>query len=321
MVFLQVFGGLVLLFLGGEMLVRGAVNLANRLGISSLLVGLTIVGFGTSMPELMVAINAALDGQPDIAMGNIVGSNISNILLILGVSGLIQPIICPRAMVIRDGSWMMAATILVVILGVTGVILFWHGVIMLLSIASYIGYSYWNEKYRSSPSATLHEHEAEAFQNASMAPWLSVTILIIGLGALVYGADILVEGAVSLARGFGISEAVIGLSLVAVGTSLPELATSIVAAFRKHADVAIGNIIGSNIYNLLGILGTTALVKNISVNPQIVKFDLWVMLGVSILLGLFMFTEKKISRNEAGVLLALYIGYIGILYIQPGFLG
>lgn len=299
------------------MLVRGAVNFAKHWGVSPLLIGLTIVGFGTSTPELMVSINAALQNQPDIAVGNIVGSNIANTLLILGVSGMIQPISCPREMVSRDGSWMLAASILLVVLCLSGVIVFWQGAVMLAFLAVYVAYSYWVEKYKKYPVVQVYENEAKEFEDIKLNPWLSFILIIAGLVVLIYGARILVDGAVSLARSLGVSEAVIGLSLVAVGTSLPELATSLIAAFRKHADVAIGNIIGSNIFNILGILGTTAVVKTIPINPQIKGFDIWVMLGTACLIIPFMVTGKQISRKESSFLLVLYVAYIYVIYTHP----
>lgn len=306
-------GGLVLLFLGGEMLVRGAVGLAGKLGVSPLLIGLVIVGFGTSAPELMVSLDAALQGQPDIAVGNVVGSNIANILLVLGVAALIYPIHCPAKVVYRDGMAMLAASLVLVGLGITGHIVAWQGGLMLATMLAFIGYSYWSEKYRMAPSGELHQHEAEEFENASRPLWLNVTILGVGLVAIMGGASMLVDGATTIARAAGISEAVIGLTLVAIGTSLPELATSVIAALRKHTDVAIGNVLGSNMFNILSILGITALVTPVPINPAIMN-DIWIMLGVAVLLLPVLLTGHRVDRVEAGLFLTAYVGYIAWLY-------
>ena len=273
--------GLVLLFIGGEMLVRGSVRLARSLGISPLLIGLAVVGFGTSMPELVVSLDAALQGRPDIAVGNVVGSNIANILLILGATALVSPIYCAPQVVRRDGLAVLAASVVLVALGLTGQIVSWQGGLMVVSLGVFIVYSYWTEKYRMAPSATLHEREAEEFDEHSRPLWVNAGILTVGLVAIMGGANLLVDGAVVIARSAGVSEAVIGLTLVAIGTSLPELAAGIIAAYRNHTDVALGNVLGSNLFNILSILGTTTLVTPISINPEIID-DLWIMLGVAL---------------------------------------
>jgi cation:H+ antiporter len=306
-------GGLALLFLGGEMLVSGAVGFAGKLGVSPLLIGLVVVGFGTSAPELMVSLGAALQGQPDIAVGNVVGSNIANILLVLGAATLIYPIHCQAKVVYRDGMAMLAASLMLVGLGITGHIAAWQGGLMLATLLSFIMYSYWTEKYRMAPSGELHQHEAEEFENASRPLWLNVIILGVGLAAIMGGASMLVDSATTIARAAGISEAVIGLTLVAIGTSLPELATSVIAALRKHTDVAIGNVLGSNMFNILSILGITALVTPIPINPEIMN-DIWIMLGVAVILLPALLTGHRLSRTEAVFFLAAYAGYIGWLY-------
>ena len=306
-------GGFILLFLGGEMLVRGAVGLARQLGVSPLLIGLVVVGFGTSAPELMVSLEAALQGQPDIAVGNVVGSNIANILLVLGAAALIYPIHCPTQVVYRDGLAMLAASLVLVGLGVIGHIAAWQGGLMVAILLAFIVYSYWTEKYRMAPSAELHQHEAEEFEDGSRPLWLNTAILCVGLAAIMGGANMLVDGAVSIARAAGVSEAVIGLTLVAIGTSLPELATSVIAALRKHTDVAIGNVLGSNMFNILSILGITALVTPVPINPEIMN-DIWIMVGVAVLLLPVLLTGHRVYRVEAGLFLIAYAGYIAWLY-------
>ncbi|WP_142849467.1 calcium/sodium antiporter [Telmatospirillum sp. J64-1] len=314
MTYLMLVGGFVLLFVGGEALVRGAVALARRLGVSPLVIGLTIVAAGTSAPELVVSLQAALRGQPDIAVGNVVGSNIANILLILGTAGLIQSMRASPGLVYRDGGIMVGASLLLVAVALTGQVAQWQGGIMFAGLIAYIVYSYWAEKRGTKPD--FHSQEAEEFEAVPMKLPVAVLVLILGLGGVMLGADWLINGAVTIARQFGVSEAVIGLTVVAIGTSLPELATSVIAAFRRHADVAIGNVIGSNIFNILGILGVTALVTPVPVNPSIVAFDIWVMLGVSVLLLPLLVTGWRLARAEAALFFVAYVAYVGWLYLS-----
>lgn len=306
--------GLVLLPVAAEVLVRGAVGLANRAGISPLVVGLTVVALGTSAPELVVCINAALAGSPGIAYGNVVGSNIANILLILGAAALIRPLSCEASSFLRDGAVMIAATALFIVLTLTGVLTWGQGVAMLVLLVAYLLYCYWRE--RRGADAPLHAEEAEeldSFRRTSLA--LVVLAVLGGLVGVVWGADLLVSGAVALARGFGIPEEVIGLTMVAVGTSLPELATAIAAARKGHNDVAVGNVVGSNIFNILGIMGATALVRPIPVPDQILGFDLWVMAAVSVGVVPFMLTGSRLGRREAALFLAVYAAYVGVQYV------
>ena len=309
-------GGLVLLCLGGEILVRGAVALARRLRISDLLIGLTVVGFGTSAPELVVSLEAVLDGRPDIAVGAVVGSNIANVALVLGVAALITPIRCAPAVVTRDGAAMLVASAVLVALALTGVIERWEGGLMLAVLLGFIGYSYWSETRAKAPSATLHAHEVEEFSDVSMTLWVSLAALAGGLACVIIGSKMLIVGAVSIAREAGMSEAVIGLTLVAVGTSLPELATGVVAALRRHTDVAIGNVLGSNIFNIMGMLGVTAIVTPVPIAAQIAGFDVWVMLAVAAVLIPFLVTGWRLDRIEAAAFLALYAAYTAALFFD-----
>ncbi|MDP8242912.1 MAG: calcium/sodium antiporter [Candidatus Hinthialibacter antarcticus] len=313
MLYVMLAAGFLMLFFGGEALIRGAASLAKRIGVSPLVIGLTVVGFGTSMPEMVVSVQASLVKQPDISVGNVVGSNIANILLILGVTAIISPLKCKPALLYRDSSIMVAATIFFVTISFWGTIGAATGVFMLASLAAFIFYTYWSEAKWNAPSAELRT------QTADLAPQeyniiFSMTLIVIGLGLLIAGSRFFVGGAVGLSRQWGVPEAIIGLTLVAVGTSLPELATSVLAAFRGQSDVAVGNIIGSNIFNILGILGVASIIAPIAVSSQIATFDNWVMLSVALLLCSFMFTGWKISRWEGAIFLVVYCVYIFILY-------
>lgn len=309
--------GLVLLLGGGETLVRGSVGVAMRLGLSPLVIGLTLVGFGTSAPELVASVQAALAGAPGIAIGNIVGSNIANILLILGVSAIIAPIATTRQAFTRDGSVLIAATLVLLAVILSGSIGRWTGAGFLGLLAGYLVYTYVTERSIPDPAAQLHAAEAVEVAPRHASLNLSLLLAFGGIAAVVFGADLLVGAAIVLATDFGISEAVIGLTLVAVGTSLPEFATSIIAAFRRHGDVAFGNIVGSNIFNALGIGGATALVAPIAVPAEIIRLDVWVMMATAVLLVVFAVTGWRVSRREGAVFLAAYGGYLA-LQLSPG---
>jgi cation:H+ antiporter len=306
--------GLALLAVGGDFLVKGAVGLAKRMGISPLMIGLTVVAWGTSTPELLVSIEAALRGSPGIAVGNVVGSNIFNIIFILGLTAMIRPIMCSPRAIYRDGSVALfaAAAFIAIALGF-GVIHTWHGVIMLLLLAFVTWYAFRQEKKEHNESAILHEKEG-----ASVMPpeklWLTIVMLVGGLAALIVGSNLLVTNAIQIARGWGVSETVIGLTLVAGGTSLPELAASLAAAFRRQADVALGNIIGSNIYNILAILGVASLFGPIPIPTEIINFDMWLMLAVTLLLFPPLLFGGKIGRVYGGVFFACYFTYVYYLF-------
>ncbi len=321
MMYLFALGGFVLLFAGGEWLVRGAVTVSRRMGVSPLLIGMTIVAFCTSAPELLVSLEAAGRGQVDIAMGNVVGSNIANVLLILGASALILPIAVKPAEVRRD-TWVMLASIaLLTGLSLFGVVERWHGALMVGALVAYVWYSYWTEADGHAPSAELHEHEADEFAGVTKRLWLGFVELAVGLAALVVGSRLLVNGAEEIARTFGVPEAVIGLTLVAIGTSLPELATSVMAAVRGHADVAVGNVVGSNLFNVLSIIGITAIVQPLPVSAGIASFDVWVMLASSALLVPLLLWRGRIGRVAGALFLVGYVAYVGLLYAGgPGVL-
>lgn len=310
-----IIAGILLLTGGGEAVVRGAMAASTRLGISPLLAGLVIVGFGTSSPELVVSVGAALNQQPDIAVGNVVGSNIGNILLILGICAVITPLTVTRGALLRDGMSVVGSSVLFVLLVWGTALNRWDAAILLVVFAGYLVWAYRSEAGGKDPaSAEVHRHEAEQI---TLVPHSALTItvaLIGGLALLIVGSRLLLSGAIGIAEALGVSEAVIGLTLVAVGTSLPELAVSVLASIRRQADVAVGNILGSNIFNMLGILGLSALLQPLPVHPRILQFDQWVLLGTSALLLLFLYTGRRLVRLEGLLFLAAYVAYVVVSF-------
>ncbi|MGE0255757.1 MAG: calcium/sodium antiporter [Alphaproteobacteria bacterium] len=317
---LELAAGLVLLLGGGEFLVRGSVAVATRLGVSPLLIGLTLVGFGTSTPELVASVEAALIGAPGIAVGNVVGSNIANVLLIMGVAAVLLPMATTRAAFTRDGAVLVGATLVMVGIVLGGSLERWGGAVLLVLLAAYSGYAYLTER-GGGPAAELHAAEvAEVAVPRTLSLGAAAALALGGIAGVVLGASLLVDSAIVIARDLGLSEAVIGLTLVAVGTSLPELATAVMAALRRHGDVALGNVVGSNIFNILGIAGVTALVKPIPIPAEIVRFDVWVMLAAALLLVVFAVSGWRITRREGAVLLAGYVAYL-VVQFAPGVRG
>jgi cation:H+ antiporter len=310
--------GIGLLTVGGELLIRGALGAANRFGVSPLLSGLVIVGFGTSMPELVVSVEAALGGQPDIAIGNVVGSNIANILLILGLCALISPLMVTALALRRDAVTVIAASVLFIVLAGSDGLSHLDAALLLLSLLAYLLWAYWSERFNDAPSAEVHKAEADEVTVLPKSAVWSALAVVIGLAILIAGSKVLINGAIGMAQSFGVSEAVIGLTLVAVGTSLPELTISVIAALRRHADVAVGNVLGSNIFNLLGILGVSALLQPLQVGGRIMTFDQWVMIGVAVLVFMFLYTGRRLSRVEGGILLLGYAAYIGASFFAVG---
>ncbi len=310
--------GVALLTLGGEAVIRGALAAGHRLGISPLLSGLVIVGFGTSFPELVVTIDAALSKRPDIAIGNVVGSNIGNILLILGVCSLITPLAVKPMALRRDAVTVVAASALFVILAGGRVLVWMDALILLVSLTSYLIWAYWSESYKVAPAAEIHVAEAAEITILPRSVLFMTVSVIAGLLLLIGGSRVLVMGATGIAMNLGISEAVVGLTLVAVGTSLPEFTVSLIATLRRHGDVAVGNILGSNIFNLLGILGISTLLQPLPVHLRILQFDQWMMLGSALLLLLFLYTHKRLSRLEGALLLVCYVIYLGLSFTAFG---
>ncbi|MEQ9226357.1 MAG: calcium/sodium antiporter [Parvibaculum sp.] len=307
--------GLALLLGGAEFLVKGAASLATRLGVSPFLIGLTLVGFGTSSPELVASLEGAFQGYPGIAVGNVVGSNIANILLILGLAGLIFPMTCDRDALRRDGGMMLIAAFAMVAVCVYGLLSREIGLGFLALLAVYLVYTYRADRKGQDGAGALHAAEADFLTKTGPATYVLVEVVMAlgGLVALVAGASLLVDSAVEIATRFGVSDSVIGLTLVAIGTSLPEVATSVLAAFRRQSGIAIGNVVGSNIFNVLGIAGVVAVVKPIAVPADIAAFDIWVMAAATVLFLVFAWTGARIGRGEALLLLAGYAAYVTFL--------
>lgn len=301
--------GLSILVAGGELLVRGASSIALRIQISPLVVGLTVVAFGTSAPELLVSVQAALDGSPDLAMGNVVGSNICNLALVLGVTALIYPVQVQKDSIRIDWPVTMGSSLLLFLLCRDQWISTTEGVFFVLSI---IVYNFLiikkSQKETAAQQALSKKEELPAQPSGSV--WKDVLFIVIGTLALSFGSDWFVEGAQGIALTLGISERVIGVTVVALGTSLPELVTSVVAAYKKKTDIAMGNLLGSNIFNILSILGITSLVQEIQVSEAILKTDMLWMLGITLLIFPMMLYRKNIARAEGLILLLVYVGYI-----------
>jgi len=308
MAYVQVVAGLVLLVFAGDFLVRGAVSLAQRAGISKLIIGLTVVAFGTSAPELVVGIDAVLKDAPTLALGNVVGSNIANVLLVVGLSAIIAPMTCDAPRLGRNLMFMLVATGLFIGLAHTGTIGLKEGIVLLVFLSLFLIYS--GMRSKTLPGDLEPLECVEGFQDKPDSYMLSAGLVVGGLIGLAIGADLLVKGAVFIARDYGVSEAVIGLTLVALGTSLPELVTAVVAAVRGHCDVAVGNVIGSNLFNLLGIMGITSIVGPIPIPESFLNVDLWVMLGSTLLLVPFCHLRSKVGKLSGVAMVSLYVAYI-----------
>lgn len=313
MTFAYLIGGFVLLVAGAEALVRGAVQLAARFGISPLIIGLTVVAFGTSAPETAVSVQAALNGSGDIAVGNVIGSNIANILLILGLSAMVSPLVVSRQLVRLDVPVMIGAGVLTFALAWNGTISRLEGSVLLTLLAVYTIFLVIASK-RESARAQVDEFATEYGEGAAAKPagWIiQVALVLLGLGLLVLGSNLLIEGAVALARALGLSELVIGLTVIAVGTSLPELATSLLAVYRGERDIAVGNVVGSCIFNLLLVLGAGSVVASsgLSISPNALAFDLPVMLGVFVACLPIFFSGYRINRWEGALFFGYYLAY------------
>ncbi|MFW5709533.1 MAG: calcium/sodium antiporter [Chloroflexota bacterium] len=311
---LGLFLGLLGLYFGGEWLVKGASRLARSLGISALIVGLTVVSIGTSMPELLVSVGAALRGSADIAIGNVVGSNIANIGLILGISGLIYPIGVHVTLLRREIPLMLAVIVIAYLMLLNGDVSRVDGVLLVAGMFGFIAFMIISARKEQQTEHDIPE-ETTALEEVTGKRLYEVLRLFVGIAVLMVGAQLTVENAISIARTIGISELMIGVTLVAVGTSLPELVTSTMAAFRQESDIAIGNVIGSNIFNVLGILGTTAIIQPIQVSSQIRQFDGLVMIGFALLVIPFA-ANRRLGRREALLFLTAYVGYIAYSVIN-----
>ena len=302
--YLLVLLGFVILLISGDLLVRAGVSLARHFRVSTLVVGVTVVSFGTSLPELIVSLGAALKGHPDISIGNVVGSNISNIALVLGLTAVLLPIPVNRNSLRIDWPMMMLVSILFYLLILNGTLSFLEGLFFVVALVFYVGLL-----VRRSRKNILELNEEVLKPGFSVT--VSIVMFMVSSVGLYFGADFLVDGASSLAQKWGVSERVISVTIIAFGTSVPELATSVIAAFKKEMDISVGNIIGSNIFNILAILGITGMVKTIPINPAIL-YDVYWMLAISFILFLFMLPLKngRIRRWEGAILLILYIAYI-----------
>ncbi len=312
MMYALVLGGLILLLFSGDLLVRGSVGLACKLGAPPLIIGLTVVAFGTSAPELMISVNAALAGSPGIAVGNVVGSNIANVLLVLGVPALIYAIACNQVGIRRNTFMMIGATLLFIAFAQSGEFSRGNGIIMVILLAAFLIYSGWR-------AMTQNDGEEAGLDDVEGIPSKPITtagFIGAGLIGLPLGAHLLVTGATDIARAFHVSDAVIGLTVVALGTSLPELATTVVAALRKRSDVAIGNVIGSNLFNILAIIGITAIIKPLHVAPHFIEFDLWILFGISLLLVPFAMFHLSLSRLWGVTFVLGYVIYIAAVIVS-----
>ncbi|MBR2574454.1 MAG: calcium/sodium antiporter [Loktanella sp.] len=293
-------GGLLALFLGGDWLVKGASGLALRFGVAPMIVGAVVVGFGTSTPELLVSLQAALGGQPGIAIGNVVGSNIANILLVLGMAAIIGPLVLTFAEFRKDLLWMAGAVLILPYAFWSGEVSLVEGLVLMGALAVYLVISLKGSR------GEVEDIDAPANL------WASIGLTLLGLAAVVIGAHYLVQSASIIARDFGISEAMIGLSIVAVGTSLPELATTVMATIRGERDIALGNIVGSNIFNILAILGITAVVTPIPVDARFLSVDTPVVIGVTLALLALVYCVGRMNRLVGGGMLVAYVAYIAL---------
>jgi len=352
--------GLLFLLGGGEVLVRGAASLAICLGLSPLLIGLTVVAATTSMPELVVTVTSGIEGVPDLGVGNVIGSNIANILLVLGTAAVICPIATRPEHVLRDGMVLLTATVLFTAFAFTSTIGRLEGFLMVLALVLYLVFSFYSDRRLNgkrsadraaqnreaqnrnaadrseagsnnpsrgnapgadpTPDAALQEGTCVAERPARFAGMMAVVFIVTGVGALVGGSLLLIEGAVDIATRVGVSDAVIGLTLVAVGTSLPELATAIVAGLRHHPEIALGNVLGSNLFNLLLVLGVLGLIIPFQVAREMLSFDIWVMVGAVAVLLPVMMTGWRIGRREGAVFLLAYGVYVAMKF-EPALVG
>ncbi|AQQ05512.1 MULTISPECIES: calcium/sodium antiporter [Stappiaceae] len=328
--YISLAGGLVVLIIAGDVLVRGSVGIAQRLGIPNLVIGLTIVAFGTSAPELVISLKAALEGAGGIAIGNVVGSNIANVLLVLGMPALIAATPCGETGATRNALFMVAVTIVFMALCFFTPIGLTAGLILLALLGVFLAAStMMAQKHRKEQKAIAAASAGAAAADIPMedddgldevedvpdSVWIALAYILLGLVGLPLGAHFTISGATSIATSWGVSEAVIGLTVIALGTSLPELATTVMAAIRQHGAVAIGNVIGSNVFNLLAIIGITAVIVPIDVPQEVLKLDIWVMLACAILLTILAGMRICLGRISGAVMTAAYCAYIATVYV------
>ncbi len=328
--YISLAGGLVVLIIAGDVLVRGSVGIALRLGIPHLVIGLTIVAFGTSAPELVISLKAAMENAGGIAIGNVVGSNIANVLLVLGMPALIASTPCGEDGATKNAVFMVAVTLVFIALCFFTPIGLWAGVLLLALLVLFLTASTIEARcHRREMKATAAAaagaavaedlqcggEELDEVEDVPDSVWIALIYILLGLVGLPLGAHFTITGATSIATAWGVSEAVIGLTVIALGTSLPELATTVMAAIRQHGAVAIGNVIGSNIFNLLAIIGITAVVVPIDVPQEVLKFDVWVMLGCAVLLAFLAAYRVCLNKISGLVMTAAYMLYIATVYM------
>ncbi len=317
MVYLTLLGGIILLLLCGDALVRGAVALAVRLNIPTLVIGLTIVAFGTSAPELVVSLRAALTGSPGIAIGNVVGSNIANVLLVLGLPALICATNCNQPFIRRNMVYVLGANLIFIWLCFLGPLVFWHGAILFALMLFFLIEAGRRTAHSQNGDSIVGQEAIELIEDVSnlpQKPWLVIGLLAVGLIGLPSGAHLTVTAATQIAREFGVSEAAIGLTLVALGTSLPELVTTTSAALRGHCGLALGNVLGSNLFNILAIMGLTAMVAPVPIPDVFFRIDLWVMLATALAITPFVLRHMHITRITGIVFVMSYIIYVYFVF-------
>jgi len=317
MVIVLFFGGLALLVAGAELLVRGASKLAAALGVSSLVIGLTVVAFGTSAPELAVSVKASLAGQANIAVGNVVGSNIFNVLFILGVSALITPLIVASQLIRIDVPLMVAVSVLLLLLGMDGSISRLDGAFLFAGIIAYVLFLLVQSRREIAQAESAPDPDVPLAPSTVLR---DIVFIAVGLGMLVLGSRWLVESAVSMAHALGVSDMVVGLTIIAAGTSLPEVVTSIMASIKGERDIAVGNVVGSNIFNLLAVLGLAGVVapEGIAISAEAIRFDIPIMIAVAVACLPIFFTGGLIKRWEGALLLAYYVAYTAYLVLVAG---
>jgi len=304
---IYLFGGILLLYLGGDFLVKGSVSLANHFKVSPFFIGIVIISLGTSFPELIVSVDAAIKGHPDISLGNIVGSNIANISLALGITALVLPIIVRKKNIWIDWLALFIFSGIIVGFSLNHCLQRSEGIVLVILLGAYYGYQIYDAR---------KERREIKLEKAKYNMWFSVLIVIAAFFVLAFGAEGVINGGSNIAKSMGISERIISLTVIAFGTSLPEIATSFVAALKKQLDISIANVLGSNIFNIAGVLGVTTIIKPIQVNNRILNFDYWWMLSFLILLALmiFVFRKRRITRIEGGIFIIIYAIYVYWLF-------
>ncbi len=319
MPYLMLFAGLGILLLCGDLLVRGAVGLAEKLGIPAIVIGLTIVAFGTSAPEMVVSVRAALANSPGIAVGNVVGSNIANILLVLGLPAMISATRCNQPLVVCNALYVLGASLIFIAMCFAGPLSVWHGAILLSLLTAFLVVSAF--QISPAPCRPESQEEIDAIEGVAGVPHtypIMISFLVLGLVGLPIGAEFTVDGAQTIARSWNVSETAIGLTVVALGTTLPELATALIAVRRGESGLALGNILGSNLFNILAIMGVTAIVTPVAIPDQILYVDLWVMLAASLVIFPFALGSGVLGRVPASAFVLAYIAYVAFSISPAG---